>query len=236
VLYDVGVVPIVDRNSRAVGIELLQPLTEEEQRRLREFAGLLEREGGSVVETDASLRVNLVSLDMSAATRLLAPDNGQASGPLAELLEEIKGIGAYGIRGGKRVFVGYNAERKVAGRKDKELTRKKHFYAQDAEFGEVTNDLPEQFRDVILTGDAESILKDIPDGSVDLVFTSPPYNFGLDYEGNEGDAAHWNAYFQKLFAILDQCIRVLKFGGRLAINVQPLFSDTSLRITSLVPR
>ena len=57
-----------------------------------------------------------------------------------------------------------------------------------------------------------------------MVFTSPPYNFGLDYEDGEDDH-NWDLYFKRLFRILDECIRVLKYGGRLIINVQPLFSD-----------
>ena len=76
----------------------------------------------------------------------------------------------------------------------------------------------------ILCGDSESILKKLPDNCIDLVFTSPPYNFGLQYAGQE-DASTWRLYFDKLFAILDECIRVLKYGGRLVINIQPLYSD-----------
>ena len=36
---------------------------------------------------------------------------------------------------------------------------------------------------------------------------------------------HWEKYFEKLFLIFDECIRVLKFGGRIIVNIQPLFSD-----------
>ena len=54
----------------------------------------------------------------------------------------------------------------------------------------------------------------------------PPYNFGLGYEdGSNDDATDWEAYFAKLFAVFDECIRVLKYGGRIVVNVQPLFSD-----------
>ncbi len=79
-----------------------------------------------------------------------------------------------------------------------------------------------------MCGDSEVLLKGLPDNCVDLVFTSPPYNFGLGYSDasvEDGDAVDWESYFDKLFAVLDECVRVLKFGGRLVINVQPLFSD-----------
>ncbi|MCL5067544.1 MAG: site-specific DNA-methyltransferase, partial [Thaumarchaeota archaeon] len=39
------------------------------------------------------------------------------------------------------------------------------------------------------------------------------------------DGVDWNKYFQKLFQVFDECIRVLKFGGRIIVNTQPLFSD-----------
>ena len=67
-------------------------------------------------------------------------------------------------------------------------------------------------------------MKNIPDNCIDIVCTSPPYNFGLSYDTNE-DAVDWNAYFEKLFVIFRECIRVLKYGGRFVVNVQPLFSD-----------
>ncbi len=36
----------------------------------------------------------------------------------------------------------------------------------------------------------------------------------------------WNEYFDKLFRVLSECIRVLKYGGRIVIDIQPpLFSD-----------
>ena len=35
---------------------------------------------------------------------------------------------------------------------------------------------PEDFTNKIVCGDAVNIIKQIPDGSVDLVITSPPYN------------------------------------------------------------
>ena len=62
-------------------------------------------------------------------------------------------------------------------------------------------------------GDCLELMKDIPDGSVDLVLTDPPY--GIDFQSNfrknkfnkiENDSAV-NAYF------LDECKRVLKDTG-----------------------
>ena len=143
---------------------------------------------------------------------------------LAQLQKTVYGIGSYGLRGKKRLYVGFNKERKVAGRKRKENRRGKHFYANDHNFAEKAKKMPMEFENKIIQGDSELVLKQLPDNCVDLVFTSPPYNFGLNYD-QSNDTTDWEAYFAKLFGVFDECIRVLKFGGRLVINVQPLFSD-----------
>lgn len=140
------------------------------------------------------------------------------------LQRTVREIGSYGLRGDKRLFVGYNKERKVSERKEKELRRGKHFYANDHNFNESNNVLPAEYKNQVVMGDSKEVLRGLPDNCIDLIFTSPPYNFGLHYDGTS-DAIDWGAYFEKLFSILDECIRVLKFGGRLVINVQPLFSD-----------
>ena len=78
----------------------------------------------------------------------------------------------------------------------------------------------------IVCGDSESILKDYPDNFVDIIVTSPPYNFGLEYKDDENkDAVYWHDYFEKLNRIWKECYRVLKPSGRLCVNIQPLFSD-----------
>jgi DNA modification methylase len=141
-----------------------------------------------------------------------------------KLIEKIEKIKSYGLKEGKRLYIDYNKERKVKNRKEKELERGMYYYALDHNFSKENNKVPSEFTNKILYGDSEEILKKLPSNCVDLVFTSPPYNFGLEYEGHE-DSIDWNRYFDKLFAILEECIRVLKYGGRIIVDVQPLFSD-----------
>jgi DNA modification methylase len=78
----------------------------------------------------------------------------------------------------------------------------------------------------IICGDAQQVLARIPGQSIDLIITSPPYNFGHAYAQDSSDDTHeWNEYFAKLLSVWRECERVLKPGGRLAVNIQPLFSD-----------
>ena len=139
-------------------------------------------------------------------------------------LAAVESVRSYGLLGGKRNYVDYNRERKVKDRLAKEQRRGRHYYAKDREFEKARNTAPHEYTDRVVCGDSAEVLSRLPDNCVDLIFTSPPYNFGLDYSDGRDDQ-RWDDYFEKLFQVFDECIRVLKFGGRIAVNVQPLFSD-----------
>lgn len=101
-------------------------------------------------------------------------------------------------------------------------SREKYFYAVDNDFCTSSNKVPEEYMDKIICDDSTKFLQKLPDNCIDLVLTSPPYNFCRNYDLH-ADENDWNAYFQILYSVLLQCIRVLKFGGRLVINIQPAF-------------
>ena len=146
--------------------------------------------------------------------------------PFRCALVDIFAIKSYGISSGKRIYVNYNEERKVLDRDAKKKKRSEYFYAQEHEFSNIRNALPEKFLNQIVCGDSLAVLRDLPDNCIDIIVTSPPYNFGLDYDADgAGDAKHWEQYLSDLFAIFDECIRVLAWGGRFIVNVQPLFSE-----------
>jgi adenine-specific DNA-methyltransferase len=63
--------------------------------------------------------------------------------------------------------------------------------------------------DTIHLGDCLDILHSLPDESVDLVASSPPYNLGKEYE----DRRELAAYLDEQQAVLAQCARVLSPTG-----------------------
>ena len=172
---------------------------------------------------EESLHIMLKQLDMIKYREFL--DGLNISTDLTnKAFDIIDSIGSYGLKGSKRLFSGYNAERKVINRKAKEQSRSKHYYANDHNFSKVNNELPSEYENKIICADSSEFLKKLPDNCIDIIFTSPPYNFGLEYD-SYNDTARWNDYFDMLFAIFKECIRVLKYGGRFVVNVQPLYSD-----------
>lgn len=80
-----------------------------------------------------------------------------------------------------------------------------------------------EFINKIICGDSREVLKKIDDNIVDIIVTSPPYNFNIDYD-NINDDVNWEEYFYNLNLIWEECFRVLKHGGRICIVVQPHYS------------
>lgn len=61
-------------------------------------------------------------------------------------------------------------------------------------------------------------LKTIPENSIDLVVTSPPYNVGKDY-GVYKDNREYEEYIDWMMKVIDECFRVLKEGARICLNI-----------------
>jgi DNA modification methylase len=78
--------------------------------------------------------------------------------------------------------------------------------------------------DQVIEGDARS-MEEVPDNSVALVVTSPPYFVGKEYEAAAGQGLVPATYFQylkMLEEVFEECVRKLEPGGRIAVNVANL--------------
>ena len=83
---------------------------------------------------------------------------------------------------------------------------------------------PERELDKLIRADARS-MGEVPDSSVALVVTSPPYFAGKQYEealGEGGVPATYFEYLDLLREVFAECVRKLEPGGRIAVNVANL--------------
>ena len=72
----------------------------------------------------------------------------------------------------------------------------------------------------IICGDCIDELKKLPDESIDLIITDPPFNIGKDY-GKYKDKLHKEEYLEWCKKWLGEYIRVLKNGGALYLFNYP---------------
>ncbi|MBQ8889686.1 MAG: site-specific DNA-methyltransferase [Bacteroidaceae bacterium] len=88
-------------------------------------------------------------------------------------------------------------------------------------------------RNTVGMGDSEDLLKELPNESVDLIFTSPPYyNAKPEY----AEYLSYEDYLSKMKRIIHECTRVLNEGRFFVLNVSPILirrasrSEASKRI------
>ncbi|PIU33273.1 hypothetical protein COT04_00985, partial [Candidatus Shapirobacteria bacterium CG07_land_8_20_14_0_80_39_12] len=74
--------------------------------------------------------------------------------------------------------------------------------------------------DRIITGDVLEVMSKIPDNSIHLAITSPPYNVGKDYD-NHNDKMDYKEYLDWLKKVWMETKRILIPGGRFALNIAP---------------
>ncbi len=85
----------------------------------------------------------------------------------------------------------------------------------------------------ILCGDCLNLLARLPDSSIDLVLTSPPYYKQRDYNGlGTGSETGVAEYIDTLIEVFDECIRILKPTGNIVYNIGDKYLNGSL---SLIP-
>jgi DNA modification methylase len=101
-------------------------------------------------------------------------------------------------------------------------------------------------RAVVFEGDCRGMLKDIPNGVIQMVVTSPPYNLGKEYEAR----LHLKDYLAEQREVIVECVRVLKDGGSICWQVgnyveagaivpldsllYPIFSEMGLKMRNRI--
>lgn len=76
----------------------------------------------------------------------------------------------------------------------------------------------QEFIKKVINGDCIEVMKTMPDNSIDLVVTSPPYNCGIKYDSYD-DLKPIDEYWFWTEEWLQQVYRIIKPDGRVAINV-----------------
>lgn len=82
----------------------------------------------------------------------------------------------------------------------------------------------------LLCGDSCQVLKTIPDESINMIITSPPY-FNLRDYGNDdeiGKEKSVDEYISNLLSVFDECHRVLKNDGSMWINIDDVYINQCL--------
>lgn len=85
------------------------------------------------------------------------------------------------------------------------------------------------FWNEIVCGDSVNLLKSIPENSIDLVITSPPYFQQREYDnGGVGNEKKPDEYISALMKIFHECVRIIKPTGSIIFNIGDKYEDSSL--------
>lgn len=87
-----------------------------------------------------------------------------------------------------------------------------------------------EFINKIICGDNFVLIKKIPDRSVNLIITSPPYYKQRDYGGGMGNEDSSKEYIDKLCNLFHECVRVLKNDGSIVFNLGDKYENGNLML------
>lgn len=85
----------------------------------------------------------------------------------------------------------------------------------------------------LMQGDCIEVMKDIPDGSIDLTVTSPPYFNQRNYEAGDkeiGLEKDVESYLDNLNTLFIECLRVLKDTGTIVFNLGDKYEKGGLML------
>jgi len=81
-------------------------------------------------------------------------------------------------------------------------------------------DVLEKFRNKVFNEDILTVLKRLPDNSLDMVYGDPDYNVGINYSG-KNYTTKWNEYINWYIELTKESLRVLKPTGSLFMMNYP---------------
>ena len=85
------------------------------------------------------------------------------------------------------------------------------------------------FLDTVQCGNSARLLRRLPDKSVDLVITSPPYfNQRAGVGGAVGDERGPDNYLDAMMDVFNECVRVVADNGSIVFNMGDKYSDGGL--------
>lgn len=88
----------------------------------------------------------------------------------------------------------------------------------------------ECYLDCIIQGDNLTVLKSIPNNTINLVVTSPPYFKQRDYGSGIGNEKTVAEYVDNLIDVFSECVRVLSDEGSIVFNLGDKYLDGSLQL------
>jgi len=90
----------------------------------------------------------------------------------------------------------------------------------------------EKFLDKLIVGDSLKLLKEIPDNSINLIITSPPYFQQRDYEveGAIGNEKSVEDYLEKILKVFHEAVRITRPDGHIVFNLGDKYKDGSLML------
>jgi adenine-specific DNA-methyltransferase len=114
--------------------------------------------------------------------------------------------------------------------------------SKPAAIGHIQGRFKKEYDIVVFEGDCLDLLAQIPDSSIQLIVTSPPYNLGKEYERR----LKLDKYLEQQASVIKECVRVLADKGSICWQVgnyiekgtivpldsilYPLFSGLGLRM------
>lgn len=89
-------------------------------------------------------------------------------------------------------------------------------------------DWENKFLNQIIPGDSAELLKEIPEGKINLVITSPPYYQQREYGGGIGNEKTVDEYIENILKVFHECVRIIKPNGSIVFNLGDKYEDGNL--------